>query len=122
MVGNRQTQFVLENRQSEYFCLTYFSKLNRDQIEKKLWHFEDNPVSTGGGKPSRKSRKSDTTFCWVLMCDPHDFTKVTKMFWHFLSFFFCEKLRRFRAHFFVLRSEIAKRVLFFEDLRNMCYQ
>ena len=24
------------NRQSKYFCLTYFSKLNRDQIEKKL--------------------------------------------------------------------------------------
>ena len=39
----------LENRQSEYFCLTYFSEPNRDQIGKKLWHFEDNPVSTGGG-------------------------------------------------------------------------
>ena len=38
----------LENRQSEYFCLAYFSKLNRDQIEKKLWHFEDNPVSEEG--------------------------------------------------------------------------
>ena len=48
MVGNRQTQFFLENRKSEYFCLTYFSKLNKDQIEKKLWHFEDNPVSRGG--------------------------------------------------------------------------
>ena len=56
---------MVGNRQSEYFCLTYFSKLNRDQIEKKLWHFEDNPVS-GGGKPSRKSRKSDMTFRWVL--------------------------------------------------------
>ena len=55
MVENRQTQICfLENRQSEYFCLTYFSKLNRDQIEKKLWHFEDNPVSRGR-KPGRKS-------------------------------------------------------------------
>ena len=60
MVENRQTQICfLENRQNESFCLTYFSKLNRDQIEKKLWHFEDNPVSRGG-KPGRKSRKSDT--------------------------------------------------------------
>ena len=57
----------MENRQSEYFCLTYFSKLNRDQIEKKLWHFKDNQV-TRGGKHCRKSRKRDTTFRWVLMC------------------------------------------------------
>ena len=72
--GGKQTNsiFFLENRQSEYFCLTYFSKLNRDQIEKKLWHFEDNPVSGRGEKPSRKSRKSDTTFRWVLMCCPKD--------------------------------------------------
>ena len=47
--GGKQTnsKFFLENRQSKYFCLTYFSKLNRDQVEKKLWHFEDNPVSGG---------------------------------------------------------------------------
>ena len=72
MVGNRQTHIFLENRQSEYFCQTYFFKLNRDQIEKKLWHFEDNPVSRGGEKPSRKSQKSDTshtTFRWVLTED-----------------------------------------------------
>ena len=55
----------MENRQNKYFCLTYFSKLKRDQVEKKLWHFEDNPVS-GGRKPCRKSRKSDTTFRWGL--------------------------------------------------------
>ena len=40
--------FFWKTDKSEYVCLTYFSKLNRDQIEKKLWHFEDNPVSTGG--------------------------------------------------------------------------
>ena len=57
MIGNRQTQnFFLESRQSEYFCLAYFSKLNRDQIEKKLWHFEDNPVS-GRGKTFQKIPK-----------------------------------------------------------------
>jgi len=68
--GGKQTnsKIFLENRQSKYFCLTYFSKLNRDQVEKKLWHFEDNLVSGGGEKPCRKSRKSDTTFRWVLMC------------------------------------------------------
>ena len=47
MVENRQTQKNLENRQSKYFCLTYFSKLNREHVEKKFWHFEDNPVSGG---------------------------------------------------------------------------
>ena len=56
--GGKQTnsKIFLENRQSEYFCLTYFSKLNRDQIEKKLWHFEDNPVS-GGGETFQKIPK-----------------------------------------------------------------
>ena len=56
MVGNKQTNFLfLENRQN-VFCLTYFSKLNKDEIEKKLWHFEDNPVSrTGGGRKSFQS-------------------------------------------------------------------
>ena len=44
------------NRQSENFCVTYFSKLNRDQTELKLWRFEDKTV------PCRKSRKSETTF------------------------------------------------------------
>ena len=62
MVGNRQTQFFLENRQSEYFCLTYFSKLNRDQIEKKLWHFEDNPVSGGGGGNLPENPEKATPF------------------------------------------------------------
>ena len=64
---NRQTQKKLENRQSEYFCQTYCSKLNRGQIEKKLWHFEDNEIS--GREPCRKSRKSDTTFRLVLTCE-----------------------------------------------------
>ena len=58
MVGNRQTQKkYLENRQSEYYRLTYFPKLNRDQIEKKLWHFEDNLVSMGGGGNPQKIPK-----------------------------------------------------------------
>ena len=63
MVGNRQTQKIfLENRQSEYFCLTYFSKLNRDQIEKKLWHFEDNPVSGGGKNLPENPEKATPPF------------------------------------------------------------
>ena len=60
MVENRQTQKNLENRQSEYFCLTYFSKLNRDQIEKKLWNFKDNPVTRGGGKNTPKNPEKAT--------------------------------------------------------------
>ena len=48
----------LENRQSEYFCLTYFSKLNRDQIEKKLWNFKDNPVTRGGGNTPENPEKA----------------------------------------------------------------
>ena len=40
MVGNRKTPQKLENRQNENFCLTLFSKLSRDRIEKKLYHFE----------------------------------------------------------------------------------
>ena len=57
--GGKQTNsiFFLENRQSEYFCLTYFSKPNRDQIQKKLWHFEDNPVTRGGGGTLQKIPK-----------------------------------------------------------------
>ena len=68
--GGKQTnsKFVLENRQSEYFCLTYFSKLNRDQIEKKLWHFEDNPVS-GGNLPenSEKATRPLIRFLYLLL-------------------------------------------------------
>jgi hypothetical protein len=57
--GGKQTnsKFFLENRQSEYFCLTYFSKLNRDHIGEKLWHFEDNPVSGGEGGTFQKILK-----------------------------------------------------------------
>ena len=67
--GGKQTnsKTILENRQSKYFCLTYFSKLNRDQVEKKLWHFEDNPVS-GRKNLAENPEKSDTTFRWVLTC------------------------------------------------------
>ena len=66
--GGRQANFKqnLENRQSENFCLTYFSKLNRNCIEKKLCHFKDNTVSKrwegGGCKLHRKFPQSDTTF------------------------------------------------------------
>ena len=73
------SKIFLEDRQSEYFCLTYFSKLNRNQIEKKLRHFEDNPVSRG--KPCRKSRKSDTTFRWVLMFFVTNFLYVLCFFY-----------------------------------------
>ena len=62
MVGNRQTHFFLENRQNEYFCLTHFSKLNRDQIEKRLWHFEDNPVTRGGGNTAENPEKATPPF------------------------------------------------------------
>ena len=55
---------ILENRQSEYFCQTYFSKLNRDQIEKKLWYFEDNPVSRGETFQKIPKRRHDLR--WVL--------------------------------------------------------
>ena len=48
-MGNRQTPFFLENRQSENFCLTFFSKLNRGPIEKKLYRFEDPHCNGGGG-------------------------------------------------------------------------
>ena len=67
--GGKQTNSknFLENSHNENFCLTYFSKLNRDHIEKKLYRFEDNTASKEGG-PCRKSRKSDTTICWVLTC------------------------------------------------------
>ena len=52
MVGNRQTQMF-------FWKTVYFSKLNRDQIEKKLWHFEDNPVSrrVGGRNPQKIPKK-----------------------------------------------------------------
>ena len=64
-MGNRETpKKTWETDKSKNFCATYFSKLNTDQIEKKLCHFEDNTVSKGRGKPCRKSRKS--TFRWVL--------------------------------------------------------
>ena len=58
--GGKQTnsQKNLENRQSEYFCLTYFSKLNRDQIEKKLWNFKDNLVTRGGGNTAENPEKA----------------------------------------------------------------
>ena len=46
--------FFLENKQNGYFCLTDFSKLNTDQIEKKLWRFEDNQVSRGAAENSEK--------------------------------------------------------------------
>ena len=50
MVGNRHTPtLVLENKQNENFCITYFFKLNKNGIEKKVWDFEDNTVSQGRG-------------------------------------------------------------------------
>ena len=62
--GGKQTnsKFFLENRQSKYFCLTYFSKLNRDQVEKKLWHFEDNPVTRGRGSTAENPEKGTPPF------------------------------------------------------------
>ena len=82
MVGNRQTQFFLENRQSEYFCLTYFSKLNRDQIEKKLWHFEDNPVSRGETLQKISKKRHGLTFQkflnFLLNSWNHFFTTFSK--------------------------------------------
>ena len=49
--GEKQTNsnFFFENKQSEKFCLTYSSKLNRDPIEKKLYRFEDPHCNRGGG-------------------------------------------------------------------------
>ena len=37
-------EISLYHRQSENFCLTYFSKPNRDPIEKKLYRFEEPPL------------------------------------------------------------------------------
>ena len=57
--GGKQTSSkkFLENRQSEYFCLTYSSKLDRDHIGQKLWHFEDNPISgEGEGLPENPEK------------------------------------------------------------------
>ena len=54
--GTDKLNCFLENRQSEYFCLTYYSKLNRDQIEKNLWYFEDNPISREGNLPENPEK------------------------------------------------------------------
>ena len=47
--GGKQTNYkiVLENRQNENFCLTYFPTLNRDPIEKKFYRFEDPHCNRG---------------------------------------------------------------------------
>ena len=49
MVGNRQTR---EKKSTiwkrETFYLTHFFNLNSGQLEKKVWHFEDDTVSGGG--------------------------------------------------------------------------
>ena len=74
--GGKQTNSIFFGKQTKW--ILFFSKLNRDKIEKKLWHFEDNPVSTGGGKPWKKSRKSDTTFRWSF--DVFKFANVGKFF------------------------------------------
>ena len=47
------SKLFLENRQSKNFCLAYFSKLNRDPVEKKLYCFEDPHCNRGGGKKGR---------------------------------------------------------------------
>ena len=46
-VGIRQTSKNLENPQDENFCLTHFSKLNRDPIEKKVIGFWSPQLAKG---------------------------------------------------------------------------
>ena len=46
---NRQTRKikVYSNLKERRFFLPSFVNLDRSQVEKKLWHFEDNTVSGG---------------------------------------------------------------------------
>ena len=54
--GGKQTKskIVLENRQSENFCLTYFSKPDRDPIEKSYTVLKTPTVTRGGGAKKSK--------------------------------------------------------------------
>jgi hypothetical protein len=55
---NRQTRKikVYSNLKERRFFLPSFVNLDRSQVEKKLWHFEDLSVR------HNESRESDTTF------------------------------------------------------------
>ena len=79
-MGNRQTpNLFLENRQSENFCLTYFSKPNRDPIEKKFHRFEDPHCNRGGGQ------KGHLEFPRIR----HDLSLGFDVFWKFSKVLRC---------------------------------
>ena len=89
-------------RQSDYFCLTYFSKLNRGQIEKKVVAFWRQEGKWGGGKTFQKIPKKQ-----------HDLSLGFDVFL-FIFFSFCHSSKKKQkavftkvrtTHLFFLKSE-----------------
>ena len=75
MVGNRQTNFFF-GKETKWILLSniLFQTQQRHQIEQKLWHFEDNPVSRGGGGNAAENPEKAT---WPFVGVWHFFSQIS---------------------------------------------